>query len=60
MIFFLKISMEKNSKTYKNEIESDLSGIIQINSKLPMEKKGLRFNSPFTPIFALKFNPDKV
>ena len=48
-----------NSKTYKNEIESDLSGIIQINSKLPMEKKGLRFNSSFTPIFALKFNPIK-
>ena len=30
-----------NSKDYKNEFESNLSGIIQINSKLPLEKKVL-------------------
>ena len=36
-----------------------MSGIIQINSKLPLEKKGIRFNSSLTPIFALKFNPIK-
>ena len=48
-----------NSKDYKNEFESNLSGIIQINSKLPLEKKGIRFNSSLTPIFALKFNPIK-
>ena len=48
-----------NSKNYKNEFESNLSGIIQINSKLPLEKKGIRFNSSLTPIFALKFNPIK-
>ena len=48
-----------NSNTYKNEFESDLSGIIQVNSKLPLEKKGIRYNSSFTPIFAIKFNPVK-
>ena len=30
-----------NSKNYKNEFETDFSGIIQINSKLPLEKKEL-------------------
>ena len=48
-----------NSKNYKNEFETDFSGIIQINSKLPLEKKGVRFNTSLTPIFALKFNPVK-
>ena len=48
-----------NSKNYKNEFQTDFSGIIQINSKLPLEKKGVRFNTSLTPIFALKFNPVK-
>ena len=46
-----------NSKKYKNELENDLSGIFQFNSKLPLERKGLRFNSTLSPIFVAKFSP---
>ena len=46
-----------NSKKYKNELENDLSGIFQFNSRLPLEKKGIRFNSTLSPIFVAKFSP---
>ena len=38
-------------------MENDLSGIFQFNSKLPLEKKGIRFNSTLSPIFVAKFSP---
>lgn len=47
-----------NSKKYKNEFESDLNGIFQFYSKLPLEKKGNRYNSSLSPIFVAKLSPN--
>ncbi len=49
----------KNSKNYKNETESDLQGILQFNSKLPLKKEGYNFSSSLTPIFVAKLSPFK-
>ncbi len=47
----------KNSKTLKNKSESNLRGIFQFNSKLPMKKDGEKYTSTITPIIVGKFNP---
>ena len=47
----------KNSTTLKNKSESNIRGIFQFNSKLPMQKKGEKYTSTITPIIVGKFNP---
>ena len=47
----------KNSKKYKNTSENNIQGIFQFNSKIPMKKDGINFNSLMTPLFVAKFNP---
>ena len=49
-----------NSKKYNNDFDSDLGGIFQFYTKLPLEKKGLRFNSTLTPIFITKLSPENT
>ena len=49
-----------NSKKYNNNFDSDLGGIFQFYTKLPLEKKGLRFNSTLTPIFITKLSPENT
>lgn len=48
----------KNSTTFKNKSESNLQGLIQFNSKLPLKKEGLNYFSTLTPIFSAKINPN--
>ena len=50
-------SDSNNSSNYKNKKESDLQGLFQFNSKLPLRKIGKNFDSLLTPIFVAKFNP---
>ena len=50
-------SDSNNSSNYKNKNESDLQGLLQFNSKLPLRKIGKNFDSLLTPIFVAKFNP---
>ena len=50
-------SDSNNSSNYKNKKESDLQGLLQFNSKLPLRKIGKNFDSLLTPIFVAKFNP---
>ena len=59
-VFLLKnFNVDSNTSTkYKNEFESDLNGIFQYYSKLPLEKKGNRFNSSLSPILVAKFSPN--
>ena len=47
----------KNSKALKNKSESNIRGIFQFNSKLPMQKKGEKYTTTITPIIVGKFNP---
>jgi LPS-assembly protein len=49
----------ENSKSLKNKTENTLQSIIQFNSKLPMLKKGEKFDKTITPIFSAKINPYK-
>ena len=52
-------SEANNSQKLKNETDTSLSGIYQLTTKLPMKKKGSKYNSSLTPIFVAKFNPIK-
>tara|TARA_B100000989_G_scaffold127253_1_gene94467 strand:- start:6037 stop:8436 length:2400 start_codon:yes stop_codon:yes gene_type:complete len=47
----------KNSKTLKNRSENSINGILQLNSKLPMQKNGEKYITTITPIIVGKFNP---
>ncbi len=49
----------KNSKTLKNKSESNIRGIFQFNSKLPMQKKSEKYTTTITPIIVGKFNPQQ-
>ncbi len=49
----------ENSLNLKNEKETNLQGILQFNSKLPLKKKGDIFDSSLTPIFVAKLSPFK-
>ena len=42
---------------WQNKNEHDLQGIINFQSKLPLQKKGGKYNSLFTPIFSARYNP---
>ena len=46
-------SNSNNSSNYKNKRESDLQGLLQFNSKLPLRKIGKNFDSLLTPILWL-------
>ena len=60
-LFFKNFNIDSNnSKNYKNNFESDISGIVQFHSKLPMEKKGQKFNSSLSPIVVAKFSPENT
>ena len=48
----------KNSTTFKNKSESNLQGLIQFNSKLPLKKESINYFSTLTPIFSAKINPN--
>ena len=59
VFLFKNFNIDSNNSTkYKNEFESDLNGIFQYYSKLPLEKKGNRFNSSLSPILVAKFSPN--
>ena len=47
----------ENSSSFKNKIEHNLQGLLQINSKLPLKKESENFFSTLTPIFSAKINP---
>ena len=47
-----------NSTTFKNKSESNLQGLIQFNSKLPLKKESINYFSTLTPIFSAKINPN--
>jgi LPS-assembly protein len=43
----------------KNVTQSNIQGIIQLDSKLPLVKKGFRYDKTITPIVSAKINPMK-
>lgn len=52
-------SQSKNSLVYSNTQKTDLKGIIQFNSKLPMKKGNVNYYETITPKIAVKLNPFK-
>ncbi len=51
-------SNAKNSKLYKNKESSFLSGLIQLNTSLPMFKDNEKYKQILNPKLALKISPD--
>ncbi len=48
----------KNSSSYKNKTESTLNGLLQFNSKIPLQKESEKFRKILNPILSLKVNPN--
>ncbi len=47
----------QNSKLYKNKENTNLSGLIQINSSMPLIKENKNYKKILNPKFALKLSP---
>ncbi len=52
-------SDSEKSSGLKNETQSNIQGIIQLDSRLPLIKKGDRYDKTITPIVSAKINPMK-
>ena len=52
-------SNSEKSSGLKNETQSNIQGLIQLDSKLPFIKKGLKYDKTITPIVSAKINPMK-
>tara|TARA_B100001063_G_C16771326_1_gene561812 strand:- start:1780 stop:4167 length:2388 start_codon:yes stop_codon:yes gene_type:complete len=52
-------SNSKNSKSFKNKSENRARSLFQFNSKLPLQKEGVKYLSTITPKIVAKINPQK-
>ncbi len=60
-IIFKNVNSESdNSSEYKNSLSSNINGLFELNSSLPLIKKETKYTKIITPKASFRFNPRKT